>query len=299
MPEDREFKIALDRLESGTHPPAECSTEVQWHAAWMAENITALEPLTMALLGGALADRLAWVFHAGYQGMMRYAFPFCPRTGWASYLVAEDKTGEFPGTVVTRSEGHTTLSGYKSWVAASEHVDHLVVRVTATPEEDILVLVDSTAPGVVLSSRDKPGFLAELSQGFAAFEDVSISDDRVFTTDHLPPNFAQSEPLHVLVALNAFMIAHTLNLEADASILTQATDSLRLADDLVEQRIVGDDFFLGVADLDAATSETARLFEVLIESRDDELFARWQKDRGVVNMFSRGLQKRAKWLREY
>ncbi len=59
---------------------------------------------------------------------------------------------------------------------------------------------------------------------------------------------------------------------------------------------MADRFFLGIADLDTATSETARSFERFIEDKSSDLFKRWHKDKGLVNMFS--VQKRASRLRE-
>ncbi|HJN52929.1 MAG: hypothetical protein QGI68_01480 [Pseudomonadales bacterium] len=296
MQEDTDFRKELERLESGALVAVAAPTEAAWYDIWMTEDVSGHAPLGIALVGGALADRPAWVFHAGYQGMMHYAFPFCPNQGWASYLVAEDKSGEFPPAAVTKSAGRLRLSGSKSWVAASDHVNHLVVQVKC-PDEDIMVLVERDEPGVMLSSRDKPGFLADMSQGFASFEAVTIRDDRVFTSIDLPVNFAHSEPHHVLTALNAFMLSHTLSLGRDTHLVTATASSLRQAADLIDRDAVDDDFFLGIADLDAETTETARIFATFADSRDPELSLRWQKDRGLISMFSKGLQKRAKWLR--
>jgi hypothetical protein len=289
------FNHELGRLESGSFLPGISSSEGEWRQNWIANNLSSLEPLAMALAGGALADRLAWVFHAGYQGMMRSAFPFCPKDGWASYLVAEDKTGEFPGAAIKKKGESWTLSGSKSWVAASDHVDYLVVRIMS---ENSLILLARNDPGVVLSSRDAPGFLADLSQGFATFEQVNLQENQVYSGEILPHNFAQSEPLHVLTALNAFMASYILKHGGDPDILKLALSSLRLAGSLVEEDAVDDTFFLGVADLDTSTSEMAHSFEAFIETANPGLFAEWKKDRGLVNMFSKGLQKKANWLRE-
>ena len=295
---DTKFVDALSALTSGKYVAGSASSESAWHGLWQTADVSHHEPLVIALLGGALADRLDWVFHAGYQGMMRYAFPFCPGPGWASFLVAEDKTGEFPGTAVKEIAGYTHLSGCKSWVAGVEHVDHLIVRVSGADDEVYLV-VPAHHSGVVLSSREKPGFLSDLSQGFAKFEDVVINDDQIFARAHLHQNFAYAEAFHVLVALNAFMVSHTVRVGGDADILLTATQSLSNAGDLIDTGAVDDDFFLATADLDVATTRTAELFEMFIEGHDVELFQRWQGGRGVVNMFSRGLQKRAKWMRDY
>jgi hypothetical protein len=294
-----EFNSELIRLETGSLKPVVSLTESEWRKNWIAHDVSAHGSLAIALIGGALADRLAWVFHSGYQGMMRYAFPFCPGQGWASYLVAEDKTGEHPGTTVTESGDSKTLSGYKSWVAAADHVDHMVVKAQMKGADgNVLVLVDRNAQGVVLSSRSSPGFLADLSQGFAAFDQVSLEQDRIFGSGLLPPNFAQSEPHHVLTALNAFMISHTVKLGGETEIMDAAIHSLHVSVGSLEENKTQDSFLLGIADLDAATTETAKRFEDFIEQRDSELYQRWQKDRGLVTLFSRGLQKRATKLRE-
>jgi hypothetical protein len=274
-----------------------CPTEVDWHEQWRIGEISSHPPLVVALIGGALADRLDWVFHAGYQGMMRYAFPCCPQSGWASYLVAEDKTGEFPGAVLTMSAGNGILAGFKSWVAASEHVDHLLVK-ARRGDEELIVLLAADDAGVKLRSREQPGFLPDLSQGFAAFEDVPVTSDQVFPLAQLHENFSYAEALHVLVALNAFMISQVLKTDEDVDILQAACGTLHDAGDLVAANVVGDDFFFSIVDLDLATTETAHLFESHVAQGDPELFERWQQGRGVVNMFSRGLKKRAKWLRD-
>ncbi|HIG41014.1 MAG: hypothetical protein ABGY96_28415 [bacterium] len=292
-----DYLDTLGRLEASFYEPLISATEEAWKNNWISNDVSGHDPLAVALIGGALADRPAWIFHAGYQGMMRYAFPFCPKSGWASYLVAEDKTGEYSGTVIAKSTDSRTVSGFKNWVAASGHVDHLIVQVTGS-DENTLLLIDRNAAGVALTHRESPGFLADMSQGFAAFDEVNVTDDCIFSSGDLPPNFAQSEPLHVLTALNAFMVSQTLNLGGNPGILTAAMDSLRLAGRLVEGNATGDDFFLGVADLDASMTETARSFEEFIQVEDIGLHLRWRKDRGLVKMFSRGLQKRAKWLRE-
>jgi len=298
MTQRKDFKDLINELQTGVYKPIPADTESDWRNVWDSHALDTQNPLAVSLVAGALADRLAWVFHAGYQGMMRYAFPFCPGNGWSSYLVAEDKSGEYPGTALTTVEDRTVLSGYKSWVAAADHVDHLVVTaIGPRHSENVMVLTGRSADGVSLSSRDKPGFLGDLSQGFAAFENVELEDASIFTNEDLPADFSQSEPHHVLTALNAFMLSQTVRLGGGQSIIDSSTGSLMRSETLMNETADNDEFSLGLADLDLATSETAGLFAEMIELRDPALFRLWRKDRGLVNMFSRGLQKRADWLR--
>jgi hypothetical protein len=299
MAQVSDFRNFIIEIRTGTRPPNTSETESHWHKLWESSSVNQYEHLVMSLLGGAMADRLAWVFHAGYQGMMRYAFPFCPRQGWSSYLVAEDKSGEYPGTTLTRVDGGLVLGGYKSWVAAADHVEHLVVTAREERTSDsVIVLTSSAAAGVSLSSRQSPGFLGELSQGFAAFEDVAIPDNCVFTSADLPADFSQSEPHHVLTALNAFMLNQVVRLGGDDAIVDALDGSLMLADKLLDDSVTGDDYVIGLAELDAATDDTANRFSELVEMKDPALYQRWRRDSGLVNMFSPGLQKRAEWMRK-
>ena len=281
----------LERIESGPMETVVCDTEASWSEAWAKHEIGELDSVSMAVAGGALADRLAWVFHAGYQAMMRCAFPFCPRDGWSSYLVAEDRSGEYPAVVLEKTANGNWLSGSKSWVAASEHVDHMVVRAICDDHHEYVV-VEREAPGVGLSSRESPSFLPELSQGFAVFESVAVGEEQLFSREHLSNNFSSEEPYHVLLALSAYMAVQTG--VHGGSLTAEIVAPIRLARQLADNKDDGDYFTKGVALLDKATTTAALEFELFIEHKNDELFRRWERDKRLVNMFTRGLQKRAK-----
>ena len=286
----------IEQLRGGGFEPAASVAEADWYALWGAEAIGELDSLSVALKGGALADRLAWVFLAGYQGMMRYAFPFCPRDGWSSYVASEDRSGEFPGVTLASGANGYTLSGYKSWVAASDHVDHLVVRVGAGRELEAMIVLDRDALGVTLTTRPRADYLGDLSQGRAAFENVAVARDRVFGSADLPRHFEHSEPHHVLTAINAFIASHTMRLGAESGIVNAALVSIRRAVELAGEDVEDDAFIIGLAEIDSATTQAAGAFEALIEAQDPALYERWQTDRRLVNMHSAGLQKRATWL---
>lgn len=138
--------------------------------------------------------------------------------------------------------------------------------------------------------RDAPGFLSELSQGFAAFENVEIPDNCIFTGDDLPADLSQSEPHHVLTALDAFMVSQSIRLGGDKTVIDISLEALMRAEMLLDEA-VGDEFVIGLADLDKATDDTAKHFSELIEIKAPVLYQCWRKDRGLVNMFSCGLQK--------
>jgi|TARA_B110000014_G_scaffold33430_1_gene21070 hypothetical protein len=281
----------LERIESGSIAPVISDTEAAWRDTWLKYKVDELDSASMAFVGGALADRLAWVFHSGYQAMMHRAFPFCPKGGWTSYLVAEDRSGAYPATVLEKTTEGNRLSGYKSWVAASDHVDHMVVR-SFCEDHNEYVLVEREAQGVGLSSRESPGFLPELSQGFAAFDNVAVSEEQLFSQEDLSSNFLGEEPYHVLLALAAYMATQTATY--GGPLTAEIVAPIHLARQLAEKKVKGDKFMKGVALLDKATTRAAFQFGQFIERENKELFLRWERDKRLVEMFTRGLEKRTK-----
>lgn len=101
----------------------------------------------------------------------------------------------------------------------------------------------------------------------------------------------------MLTAINAFMVSHAIRLGGESGVVEAALVSLQRALELCGDDVEGDAFIIGVAEIDSATTEAAAAFEALIETGDPALYERWRTDRRLVNMHSRGLQKRATWLR--
>lgn len=307
MAAGKSFDAFIEDLRSGVLSPREALSEAAFYALWQKEGLSRLAHLTMPLVGGAMADRLPWVFLSGYQGMIRYAFPFSPDEGWASYLLTEDRTGEFPGTTLSAGSEGQVLSGNKSWVAASDHADHLIVRIGKGPI-DPLICIGRDAEGVTLTAREKPGFLADMSQGFAGFDNVAIPKAAIFGTDQTPLHFAVSEPWHALMAMNAFMASHTVSLadkdgaghdgaghdsdDSDHEIVAAAILTLQKAHGLETAAPSREEFVRGVYEIDEATTKLAAKFEAFITDKDPDLLARFQKDRGFINMFSADLKRR-------
>ena len=75
----------------------EAVSEAAYHDAWV-EHALPREPdlLAMAISGGLIADRLAWVFVAGYQAACRHVFPTATLRSWVSYAATEDRENDPP-----------------------------------------------------------------------------------------------------------------------------------------------------------------------------------------------------------
>lgn len=294
----------LEAIAAGEVAPAPALTEAEYHDLWLARvaGETPQTPdgpdlVTMAALGGALADRLPWVFVAGYQAALRRAFPeVCGLRGWTCYAASEDRDGKIPG--VTLDEEHSTISGTKTWVATSDHVASLVVSVRH--EGQRLFLVDRDAPGVEVTTPRRAGFLGDMSQGRVTFTDTPATHRLDVEGARI---FGIAEPLHVLSALNGYMLAHTTAHAAEHDtghdLIEAVTTALLAASRLAESELDAPTVTVGLAELDAQTQAAAEAFEPLVADADPAFFARWNADRRLITMFSAGIQRRLSALGPY
>ena len=113
------------------------------------------------------------------------AFPALPEQGWAAFAATEDVNDPdaHPGTTLEETRDGCVLNGYKSWVGHSRLVDHMVITVNDPGGDKYQargMVLPAARAGVTLSHRDRPKFLAAMSQGFAKFNDTPIALDEIF-----------------------------------------------------------------------------------------------------------------------
>ena len=118
------------RTTLAAHVATEIPDEQTYAALWLTQ-VSGLDSLTaQAVQGGLLADRMAWVFVAGYQCALRHTFVELPADGIAAFAVSEDRKNDppLPGVKTLHHTGGVRVSGYKTWVACSASLSHLVIK---------------------------------------------------------------------------------------------------------------------------------------------------------------------------
>ena len=200
----------LEHFLQGKYASRSCGTETEYYALWHDLGIDTLTPINCAITGALLADRLSWVFTAGYQATLRNAFPFLPPGGWAAFAATEDLDDGQPYTGTTLSDDgyRYILNGHKSWVAHSRLVDHLIVTVN-DPQGDKRrvrgLIIERGRNGVTLTHRERPAFLGAMSQGFAKFENTPGDRMEVFEFEPIR-QFGRTEAKFVMLACTAFLL---------------------------------------------------------------------------------------------
>ena len=261
--------------------PAHAPTEADWLATWVANDLGHADLDVMAALGGALSDRLAWVFLSGYQATVARCFPDLPRRGgWTSFVNTEDRSGVLPGTTLSGEGDARRLNGWKGWLAASSSVERLLV--SAKQEHTPFVVLDRGTPGVRIEERGTPSYLPELTQGRVQFEDVVVPDDALTGDEHTFPLFRTTEGAYIRVALAAFMLGHARRLDAPAQLLAEAVAVLHASIGVVAQPMPSLPSLVAAHGADLVTQHLVASFEELLRERGPELLARWTRDRRLV-----------------
>ncbi|MEM7219834.1 MAG: hypothetical protein AAF515_15810 [Pseudomonadota bacterium] len=266
---------------------AEHADQASFRSAWDAAGTSALGPTAMAMAGGALADRAAWVFVAGYQAAVRQCFDVGAYRGWGSYLVSErrEASGE-PTCWLSLGGDGASLQGSKSWLAAASDLDFLVVNATLRDEpgrtRDVVLAAD--VAGVAVEPRTGGRFLPELEQGGARFDAVALDATNLLDGERVFGAFA-------FVEARCLVLAHC----GHFLVLRHDVERLELARELAE----------GLATAELASTESLKL---LIEAQTllldwfadwvaepparDAHWQRWHDDQRLVGMHRPIAEKR-------
>ena len=264
----------IDMLDASVGNSA-MPTEADYQLVWQQRVAEVTDPFAMAVRGGLWADRFAWIFCAGYQAALRHVFADVTFNGWAALAVSEDRKEQdpLPGLSAVAHDGGWLLTGHKTWVAASDHVQELIV--SAKSEQGTLVLrLPRDATNLKLETKPKGRVLPDLSQGIASLADVFVP-----TAAALDKNLLRGfGPAEVLFIYSAFLASHWLRVPGRRA---EVEALLHQANALAQQSTVG--WNDAMHDLDDGV-------QALLKSLRQDEFAsdeKWIKEKGLVSMYSR------------
>jgi hypothetical protein len=225
--------------------------------------------------GGVYADRFAWVFMAGYQAAIRDTFPAQQFNDWVAFAVSEDRTGTLaPVTyskVLNPNEADTYLvSGYKTWVAASDHVQNLVIK-AGRGAAAVYLRVPRATSGVEVLTGAPGKTLPDLSQGRVHLSAAQFSATAILDQSRVK-GFGAREAFFVLVAFLGWTYRAHAELRSQAQPLIESAGTF--ATDTIDRN-----------------SRDFRIFadavQVLVEAAgkrvDDPA---WHRDKRLVQMYA-------------
>ena len=204
-------------------------------------------PVDRALIGGVIADRVAWAFLSGYQAALCALVPSSDPAQLAALCVTESggghpravlselralSGGQTQGGGQTQSGGHTqgsghTLSGHKRWSTTVPDVDVLLVVARQGADVDghpqlRVAMFEATRAGVRFLPMPPTPFVPELSHGEVVLDAVHVADEDLLPGDgyarYVKP-FRTVEDLHVNASLLAYLLGASRRHHAPQSLV--------------------------------------------------------------------------------
>jgi len=271
-------------------------------------------PISRAIIGGRVADRVGYAFTAGYVSAIRRLIPILGLEEMTALCVSEEGDVHPRAIKATLVESETSkgdrafiLCGEKSFVTNADLAERLVVAASkgTTPQgkNDIrIVLVKRIVPGVMVIPRKPLPFVPEVVHGRVRFNDVEIPEEAVLTGDgynnYIKP-FRTIEDIHVFGGL----LGYFLNVATRFHWPKDAVEELL--------SLVVSAWSLALADADSAAVHVAlgglfrRILSFLEEygeywkDTDEETAQRWDRDRPLLNIAgeARSMRLEAAWRR--
>jgi len=284
---------SLEQFLNGAYAPVKCITEKDYYRLWHERCIGNLAPIDIAIVGSLLADRLPWVFTAGYQATLRNAFKSLPLGGWAAFAATENTHNPqaYPGTTLRDDAQGYLLSGHKSWVAHSAIVDYLIVTVN-DPGGDKRrargLIIERERAGLTLTKRGQPSFLARMSQGFAEFEDTPINQSEIFGFESIR-QFGRTEAKFVMLASAVFLLARTnASNELQDRLFTVITSLITLlSESETSAQVYG-----------RIDREFQRCVDVFEKDADLHHLPEYDADRRLFRMYTDRIQRRVSYAKQ-
>lgn len=151
----------------------------QWWQALQALDVIKLPAAHRAIAGGIIADRIAWVFCAGYQAAISSLHADPGRIG--ALLVSEREGVE--RARLRWDDGEFRLTGEKNFVALCNHVEWLLVEALDEESQESLVFVERYSRGVVIETGARQQLLPDIDRGRVHLMNCQVRPDALVEGD--------------------------------------------------------------------------------------------------------------------
>jgi alkylation response protein AidB-like acyl-CoA dehydrogenase len=259
-------------------------------------------PIDHAVLGGLVADRLGFVFAAGYRAALR---ALVPSLGDDTTLCVTEEGGAHPRAlqatlrpIDSAGDSGFRLSGAKTWSTLAASARRLLVAASAGADQSgrnrlRMAVVDVGAPGVSIRPMPPTPFTPEIEHAEVTFTDVAVTEVLPGDGfDHWIKPFRTVEDVHVHAALAGHLVrlarAHAWPraIVEDALALIAALRALAAGDP-------------GAREVHIALAGALRTAERLVAdaaphlaATDETTRTRWERDRPILGVASRARAER-------
>ena len=278
-------------------PAVPCETVAEWwprHRAIAAEHPATIH---QAIVGGFVADRVAWAFASGYQAALHALFPDAPGDRICALCVTEAE-GNSPKAIKSslRRDGNAwMLNGAKRWTTLGPDGSLFFVAArdeAASGERTSIRIakVDSKAQGLRIESMPATKFVPEVPHAQLHFSDLRIRETELLPGDgydqYVKP-FRTVEDIHVQAAVLAYLMREGQRLSWPQHWLERLSALLAALGKLSDMPASHAETHIALAGALAIGAGLIGETEAFWESAAaDPAAQRWQRDRELLKVAS-------------
>jgi acyl-CoA dehydrogenase len=192
-----------------------------WKKLFLRNSSDWEEPVDCAIMGGFIADRVAYAFASGYKTALSCLVPSLPLNQMVAFCVTEEG-GAHPRAIHTRfqeihggsdKEQRWSLTGIKQFASMADKADMLIVAASMGIDPEgknkiRMVLIDRDAKGITVEIMKDIPFVKEIGHGLIRLENVEVGESQLLPGDgyarYIKP-FRTIEDLHVLAAILGYL----------------------------------------------------------------------------------------------
>jgi len=295
----------VPQLRAGRAVAVPCASVAEWwprHRAIAAEHA---DPIHQAIVGGFVADRVAWAFASGYQAALRALFSDLPPDRICALCVTEDE-GNSPRAIraeIARAEAGWVLNGAKRWTTLGPEGGLFLVAAReagAGGERPALRVarVPAALPGVTVEPMPPARFVPEVPHARVHFRDVVLPEASLLPGDgwdeYVKP-FRTVEDIHVHAAVLAYLMREAARfawpehwIERASALLAALTKISDMPYRHAETHVA----LAGALAIGAGLAEEAEQF--WNACAHDPAALRWRRDRELLDVASQARAQRTR-----
>ena len=295
----------LPQIPASQAAAAPCERVDDWwprHRAIAAEHP---DPIHQAIVGGFVADRVAWAFASGYQAALRALVHDLPADRICAFCVTEED-GNAPKaikTVLRRNGTGYLLDGSKRWTTLGPEGALFLVAARdadAAGERPSLKVarVASDAPGVAVETMPPTRFVPEVPHARLRFEGVSVDASALLPGDgydQYVKRFRTVEDIHVQAAVLSYLMREAQRLswpEGWIERLSALLAALGKLSDMPPENAETHLSLAGALAIGAGLIGEAEAF--WLKAAADPAALRWARDRDLLKVASGAREQRTR-----
>ena len=281
--------------------------------AFFKETASWNTPVDRAIVGGCMADCVAYAFAAGYNAALQCLVPALPATAITCFCITE-KDGGHPRAIRTKmvasgmdaNRGKAyTINGRKKYITCAAQADLFLVAVSEGVGEGgrnriRMIKMDAKTPGIRIVPMEGLHLVPEISHGEIILTDVAALEADLLPGDgytaYIKP-FRTIEDVHVSAAMLGYLFRNACRYDWGRDIRQTILARIVLVRNLAFFRPDAPAVHIVMGDAIKQVKDLIKRVEPLWETAGREAKEAWDRDKALINIAdkARALRLDAAW----